>query len=295
MVASAQATALGFPDEQRATLWLEGSGGATLRRDSPRSYAELAAAGMDEAEAVIDPESLEHINMDIPRTATVHPKFELAPECSELDRGDRSLQELAEWLVTAMPEEESLVVPLLRVLSAMCVRSPQRGYTQGMNFVAAVLLLHVPEEVAFWCLAGVQDILIPQVWDEPTRIGRVVELQLLDNVLSSANPRLFERLRCIDSRCFATGWVDTLFAGNWPSDVATRCLDGLLCSKYPAALQRIVLAYLESIEHVIVPESSGSQPVAEASLSDPFEMMMLMQSVKDGPPAGWVCMQYLSR
>ena len=152
------------------------------------------------------------------------------------------------------------MVPLLRVLSAMCVRSPQRGYTQGMNFVAAVLLLHVPEEVAFWCLAGVQDILIPQVWDEPTRIGRVVELQLLDNVLSSANPRLFERLRCIDSRCFATGWVDTLFAGNWPSYVATRCLDGLLCSKYPAALQRIILAYLESIQDVIAPESPANAP-----------------------------------
>ena len=67
--------------------------------------------------------------------------------------------------------------------------------------------------------------------------------------------------------------------------------------KYPAALQRIILAYLESIEHVIVPEESsrvaGTQFVAEASLSDPFEMMMLMQSVKDGPPAGWVCMQCL--
>lgn len=32
----------------RAMLWLEGSGGAKLRGDSPRSYTELAAAGMDE-------------------------------------------------------------------------------------------------------------------------------------------------------------------------------------------------------------------------------------------------------
>jgi hypothetical protein len=33
-------------------------------------------------------ESLEHINMDVPRTASVHRRFELAPECSELDRGE---------------------------------------------------------------------------------------------------------------------------------------------------------------------------------------------------------------
>ena len=98
-------------DEQRATAWLEGSGGAKLRRDSPRSYAELAAAAMDDLENVIDLESLEHINMDLPRTATVHPRFELASECSELDRADRTPLELSQWLVTALPPEQSLVLP----------------------------------------------------------------------------------------------------------------------------------------------------------------------------------------
>jgi hypothetical protein len=137
-------------DEQRAVVWLEGSGGAQLQRDSPRCYAELAAAGFDDVDDVIDAESLEHINMDVPRTATVHPRFELAPESSELDRADRTPAQLAAWLVTALPQEESLVAPLLRVLAALCARSPMRGYTQGMNFVAAVLLLHVPEEEAFW-------------------------------------------------------------------------------------------------------------------------------------------------
>jgi hypothetical protein len=36
---------------------------------------------------MIDLESLEHINMDVPRTASVHRRFELAPGYSELDRG----------------------------------------------------------------------------------------------------------------------------------------------------------------------------------------------------------------
>lgn len=241
-------------------------------------------------EGVIDPESLEHINMDVcsstkqfsfallcicwtshnmvycleqvPRTATVDARFELAPDCSELDRGDRTPAELAQWLVTALPREQSLVVPLLRVLSAICVRSPQRGYTQGMNFVAAVLLLHVPEEAAFWCLAGVQDIVIPQLWDEPTRTGRVVELQLLDQAMANGatTARLLEGLSCIDTACFATGWVDTLFAGNWPSDVVARCLDGLLSSNQPAALQRIILSYLESVQDVIVPATPPTTP-----------------------------------
>ena len=37
---------------------MQGSGGAQLRRDSPRSYAELAAAAMDDQEDIIDAESL---------------------------------------------------------------------------------------------------------------------------------------------------------------------------------------------------------------------------------------------
>jgi hypothetical protein len=59
----------------------------------------------------------------------------------------------------------------------------------------------------------VQDVLIPQLWDEPARTGRVVELQLLDAALKRSAPHLVERLSCIDTGCFATGWIDTLFAG----------------------------------------------------------------------------------
>jgi len=60
VAAPQQAGALQTPlsEEQRAALWLQGSGGAQLRRDSPRSYAELAAAAMDEQEVIIDAESL---------------------------------------------------------------------------------------------------------------------------------------------------------------------------------------------------------------------------------------------
>lgn len=39
---------------------------------------------------------------------------------------------------------------VLRALTA----STEAGYVQGMGFVAAVLLLHMPEEDAFWTLAA---------------------------------------------------------------------------------------------------------------------------------------------
>ena len=124
-----------------------------MARDSVRSFAELRAAGWDDGGEVIDPDSLEHINMDIPRTSTVERRYELAPESCELDRADRTPADLAAYLRPATScTNDSLVPQLIGVLAAVCARSPKRGYTQGMNFVAAVLLLYMPEEQAFWTL-----------------------------------------------------------------------------------------------------------------------------------------------
>ena len=60
VAAPQQAVALQTPlsAEQRAALWLQGSGGAQLRRDSPRSYAELAAAAVAVLPSLLAPRRL---------------------------------------------------------------------------------------------------------------------------------------------------------------------------------------------------------------------------------------------
>jgi hypothetical protein len=42
---------------------------------------------------------------------------------------------------------------LFMVLKAYAVHDPRTGYCQGMGFVAALLLLHMPVEHAFWMLS----------------------------------------------------------------------------------------------------------------------------------------------
>ena len=42
------------------------------------------------------------------------------------------------------------LAPLRRVLLAYICREPDIGYTQGMNFMAAMLLRFLGEEDAFW-------------------------------------------------------------------------------------------------------------------------------------------------
>jgi hypothetical protein len=41
---------------------------------------------------------------------------------------------------------------LFRILAAYARVNPAVGYCQGMSYVAAVLLMNMPEEPAFWCL-----------------------------------------------------------------------------------------------------------------------------------------------
>jgi hypothetical protein len=48
-----------------------------------------------------------------------------------------------------------------RALSADAEHNPQVGYCQSMNFLAAVLLLVVDEESAFWCLTAIVERLMP--------------------------------------------------------------------------------------------------------------------------------------
>ena len=41
---------------------------------------------------------------------------------------------------------------LRRVLNSFALHNAEIGYCQGFNFIAAFLLLFLPEEVAFWCV-----------------------------------------------------------------------------------------------------------------------------------------------
>ena len=42
----------------------------------------------------------------------------------------------------------------MRILKALVAYDPSVGYTQGMNFIAAALVIHCEESVTFWMITG---------------------------------------------------------------------------------------------------------------------------------------------
>ena len=92
----------------------------------------------------------EEIARDVPRSYANHPRF-----------NDSSTS--ASGLRTA-PNSTSLLASLERTLQAIVVYNKERGYWQGMNFLAGYLLLLFSEERAFWMLVALLDDMLPELF-----------------------------------------------------------------------------------------------------------------------------------
>jgi hypothetical protein len=100
------------------------------------------------------------VRKDLPRTFPTHPRFEVTDNPGQ-DGGDTLTPAAA----------DSLIPSLQRVLLAICARQPETGYTQGMNYVAAILLLELPEADAFWVMVAVIEELYPDFYGDKSLFG----------------------------------------------------------------------------------------------------------------------------
>lgn len=159
----------------RGEMWVRGSGARQLRDAAPRCFEELAGVQPAEEDRV-------QILKDVPRTFPEHPFFAVAVDPGK-DGGN-----------TLQPSHpDSLIVPLQRVLTALVVRTPG-GYTQGVNFIAAVILLAgVSEEETFWCLIAVIEELFPNFYADNLS-GTKVENAIIESLLKQHYPSLSTHL-----------------------------------------------------------------------------------------------------
>ncbi|XP_059276951.1 uncharacterized protein LOC132031102 [Lycium ferocissimum] len=188
----------GIPPVLRPKVWFSLSGAAKKKSTAPESYYEdLTKAVQDK----VTP-ATKQIDHDLPRTFPGHP-----------------------WLDTAEGH-----AALRRVLVAYSFRDSDVGYCQGMNYVAALLLLVMKtEEEAFWMIAVLlENVLVSDCYNKNLS-GCHVEQRVFKDLLNKKASRIAAHLDALefDVSLVCTEWFLCLFAKSLPSETTLRVWDVL--------------------------------------------------------------------
>ena len=130
----------GVPPELRGKVWYAASGAADLKKeeeekDPHKSYSYI----IEHKLYLLSVKVREDIEKDLRRT--------LPPDIS----GEKYSE-----------ANEKLISSLRRVLYAYAIRNPQLGYCQSMNFLCMMLLFHMDEEMGFWTLGALIELIMPE-------------------------------------------------------------------------------------------------------------------------------------
>ena len=131
-------------------------------------------------------------------------------------------------------EDTEMLASLRRLLRAFAVHKPEIGYCQSLNFIAAMLLLFLPEEKAFWMLHIITVLYLPATHNVSLE-GANVDLWVLAVALKTSNPGVWAKVggkglmdedgkksRLPPISLCATSWFMGLFIGTLPTETVLR-------------------------------------------------------------------------
>lgn len=183
----------GIPSSWRARCWPLLCGGQAAMDRNPLKYQELdRAAG--------DPQWIETIEKDIHRQFPFHEMF-LSPE----GHGQQGL---------------------LRVLKAYTVYRPEEGYCQAQGPIAAMLLMQMPAEQAFWCLVQICERYLPGYYS-PEMEAIQLDGEVFVALLKKVCPAVYKHLKKhgVGPLLYVTEWFLCLFTRTLPFPTVLRIWD----------------------------------------------------------------------
>lgn len=186
----------GIPPVLRPKVWFSLSGAAKKKSTVPDSYYDDLTKAV---EGKVTP-ATRQIDHDLPRTFPGH-----------------------SWLDTSEGHGA-----LRRVLVAYSFRDSEVGYCQGLNYVAALLLLVMKtEEDAFWMLAVLlENVLVSDCYTNNLS-GCHVEQRVFKDLLVKKCPRIAAHLEAMefDVSLVTTEWFLCVFSKSLPSETTLRVWD----------------------------------------------------------------------
>ncbi|XP_041942292.1 TBC1 domain family member 10B-like [Alosa sapidissima] len=187
----------GIPSSLRAKAWQLLSNSKELLDSNPGKFDELEREPGD-------PKWLDIIEKDLHRQFPFHEMFAA--------RGGHGQQDL------------------YRILKAYTVYRPDEGYCQAQAPVAAVLLMHMPAEQAFWCLVQICERYLPGYYSaglEAIQLDGEIFFSLLRRVCPMAYRHL-KKFK-IDPILYMTEWFMCVFSRTLPWSCVLRVWDMFFC------------------------------------------------------------------
>ncbi|XP_075069261.1 TBC1 domain family member 10A [Mixophyes fleayi] len=187
----------GIPPSLRGRAWQFLSGSRVKMDQNHQKFDELdSMAG--------DPKWLDIIERDLHRQFPFHEMF--------VARGGHGQQDL------------------FRVLKAYTLYRPDEGYCQAQAPIAAVLLMHMPAEQAFWCLVQICEKYLPGYYSEKLEAIQL-DGRILFSLLRKVSPVAYKHLskQKIDPILYMTEWFMCAFSRTLPWSSVLRVWDMFFC------------------------------------------------------------------
>jgi len=120
---------------------------------------------------------------------------------------------------------------LYKISKAYSVYDEEVGYCQGLSFLSAVMLLHLPEEQAFALLVKImKDYGLRDIFKCDFEQLHVKFFQL-ERMIEDSLPDLYNHFQYndIETHMYASQWFLTLFTAKFPLPMVYRIMDLFLC------------------------------------------------------------------
>ncbi|XP_028905445.1 TBC1 domain family member 10A [Ornithorhynchus anatinus] len=187
----------GIPPSLRGRAWQYLSGGKVKLEQHAGKFDDLDTSPGD-------PKWLDVIERDLHRQFPFHEMF--------VSRGGHGQQDL------------------FRVLKAYTLFRPEEGYCQAQAPIAAVLLMHMPAEQAFWCLVQICEKYLPGYYSEKLeaiQLDGEILFSLLQKVAPVAHKHLSKQK--VDPILYMTEWFMCAFSRTLPWSSVLRVWDMFFC------------------------------------------------------------------
>ncbi|CAH3158071.1 unnamed protein product [Porites evermanni] len=142
---------------------------------------------------------------------------------------------------------------LYKISKAYSVYDEEVGYCQGLSFLSAVLLLHLPEEQAFALLVKIMnDYGLRDIFKHDFEQLHLKFFQL-ERMIEDSMPDLFSHFQYneIETHMYASQWFLTLFTAKFPLSMVYRIMDLFLCHGMSIIFQ-VALALLKASRRELI-------------------------------------------